>query len=390
MHPLDNIRVTDFTTMINGPFASMMLSDMGADVIKVEPPYGDSWRAVGGGFLCCNRGKRAIALDLKKNEARQIIYDLIAVSDMVVENARWGVWHKLGLDYESVKKLKPGLIYLSILGHGETGPYSRSPGFDPVLQARSGQMVGQGGIGKPPVYHRIALNDQAGPMLGAFGAMLALLSRIRKGKGQHVTTSLTNASVALQAGEFIDYPGLKRDTPGDVDLRGLNALCRHYMGKDGRWFFVLCIDEVHWQSLIRAMGLTSIAGDMRFGTQEQRAQNDPALVEILQEAFKGKTAVEWTDALQGEGIPAALAQNAEEVLCDAHCRENDIFDERQDPIFGAARLFGIGTKLSETPGIIRRPAPLLGQHTTEVLRELGYSREKIEALKAAKVIYTAE
>jgi crotonobetainyl-CoA:carnitine CoA-transferase CaiB-like acyl-CoA transferase len=390
MHPLENIRVTDFTTMINGPFAAMMLSDMGADVIKVEPPFGDSWRAIGGGFLCCNRGKRAIALDLKKNEARQIIYDLIAVSDVVVENARWGVWHKLGIDYDSVKKIRPDLIYLSILGHGEEGPYSRSPGFDPVLQARSGQMVGQGGIGNPPVYHRIALNDQAAPMLGAFGAMLGLLSRIRRGKGQHVVTSLTNASVALQAGEFIDYAGLKRSTPGDVDLRGLNALCRHYMGKDGRWFFVLCIDDPQWRALVRATGLEPLESDMRFNTSQQRAQNDSALVEIFQDAFKEKTAAEWTAVLQRSGMAAALAQNAEEVLNDPHCRENDLFDERKDPIFGSARLFGIGTKLSETPGVIRRPAPLLGQHTTEVLRELGYGSERIAALKAAKVIYTAE
>jgi crotonobetainyl-CoA:carnitine CoA-transferase CaiB-like acyl-CoA transferase len=355
----------------------------------VEPPFGDSWRAVGGGFLCCNRGKRAIALDLKKDEARQIVYDLIAVSDIVVENARWGVWHKLGLDYESVKKIKPDLIYLSILGHGVTGPYSTSPGFDPVLQARSGQMVGQGGIGKPPVYHRIALNDQAAPMLGAYGAMLALLSRIRKGGGQHVVTSLTNASVALQAGEFIDYPGYKREAKGN-DLRGPHALCRHYMGKDGRWFFVLCTDDRQWEALVNACGLESVQNDPQFAAAEHRRQNDSALAEILQDAFRKKAAAECVAVMERFGVPAALAQNAEEVIEDVHCLENELFDDRPDPIFGEARLFGISSKLSDTPGVIRRPAPLLGQHTTQVLLELGYSREKIEDLKTAKIIYTAE
>ena len=390
MHALENIKVADFTTMINGPYATMLLSDMGADVIKIEPLYGDSWRAVGGGFLACNRGKRAISIDLKKTEAKQIAYDLIAVSDMVVENARYGVWKKLGLDYESVKKIKPDLIYISILAHGSKGPFNQSPGFDPVLQAKSGQMVGQGGIGKPPLYHVIALNDQAAPMLGAFGAVLALLARVRKGKGQQVETSLTHASVALQSGEFIDYDGIERICLGDTDLRGLNAVKRHYQALDGRWIFIFCSDEKSTLKLFKAIGKESLSDDLRFASGEKRIENDAALVNILQDVFITRAAGEWVNFLEKEKIPVALAQSADDVLKDVHCEENKLFIDQEDQIFGMARLLGVGPKFSGMSGIIRRPAPMLGQHTRQVLGELGYSKEKIDDLLNNKVIYSPE
>ena len=390
MHPLEHIRVADFTTMINGPYATMMLSDMGADVIKIEPPYGDSWRGVGGGFLACNRGKRAVSIDLKKPEGRDVVYDIIKSADMVVENARWGVWQKLGLDYESVLKIKPDLIYLSILGHGSAGPFSKLPGYDPVLQTRSGQMVGQGGIGKPPVYHIIAINDQAAPMIGAYGAVLALLSKIRKGKSQRIETSLTHAAIALQAGEFLDYEGIDRKLPGDTGLLGLSAVKRHYQTKDGRWIFIFCNSEDHWQSLLKATGLENLSNDERFKNAGVREKNDHDLVDLLAEVFITQSADHWIDLLNQEKVPVALGQSADEVLKDPHCEETDIFDDQMDPTFGMVRLVGVGPKFSDIKGIIRRPAPLLGEHTEEVLKKLGYGEEKIAALKSEKIIFTHE
>ncbi len=281
MHPLDGIRVVDLTTMINGPVAAMFLSDMGAEVIKIEPQDGDPWRIMPGGFLAYNRGKRGISLNLKKEAGLEIARKIIARADILVENARWGVWHRLGLDYDSVVKINPNIIYLTVTGHGTSGPIIGKPGYDPLLQARSGQMVGQGGKDQPPVFHVIALNDVASPMIGAFGVALALLHRLRTGRGQHVVMSLTNASICLQAMEFMDYPGRKPVNKGGDRLIGLNALIRHYQTSDERWLMLYCSREDDWQGLCRSLGREDLLSDPRFATVEKRTENDMALAELL-------------------------------------------------------------------------------------------------------------
>jgi len=388
MHVLDGIRIIDFTTMINGPTTTLLLSDMGADVIKVEPPDGDTWRIMAGGFLGCNRGKKSIAVDLKKPEGLAVVRRLIAASDMVVENARWGVWHRLGLDYGSVCEIRPDIIYVSVLGHGSTGPYSDWPAYDPLLQCRSGQMTAQGGLGKPPVFHAVAVNDQACPMLGAYGAMLALLDRARTGKGQHVQTSLTNTSVVMQSGNFIDYAGMARTDPGGTGILGLSALYRHYQGADERWLFVLCVDEDHWTDLCNVTGQQALLSDVRFGTSEKRAENDAALTETLEPVFRTRLALEWASLLQQAGVPAALGQTFEELLNDPHCKETGAFEEQVHPEYGWVRFVGVAPRFSGMSGIIRRPAPLLGEHTEEVVSDLGYAEGELSALKANRVIFT--
>jgi len=387
MHPLDGIRVCDITTMINGPYASMLLSDMGADVIKIEPPDGDPWRNVAGGFLAFNRGKRSIVLDLKKPEARQIAYKLIATSDILIENARWGVWHRLGLDYDSLKKIKPDIIYLSVLGHGSKGPFSALPGYDPLLQARSGQMVAQGGVGKPPVFHRIPINDIACPILGAYGAVLALIVRARTGRGQNVETSLTNASITMQPGDFLDYKGLKRKYFGDTGIKGLSATHRLYQAGDDRWILIFCPREKNWRSLCQAMELEALLADPRFETPEKRAENDGALVELLGHAFRGKSSAHWLAALPQSDVPTALAQSTEELMNDRHCLENNLIDEREHPELGRVRQYGLAFQFSDMCGIIRNTAPLLGQHTEEVLTELGHTGEQIAELAADRIVF---
>jgi crotonobetainyl-CoA:carnitine CoA-transferase CaiB-like acyl-CoA transferase len=389
MNPLDGIKVTDITTMLNGPFTAMLLSDMGADVIKVEPPDGDPWRMVAGGFMACNRGKRAIAVDMKKEEGKKIVYDLIARSDILVENARWGVWHKIGLDYESIIKIKPDIIYVSALGHGSKGPYSSTPGYDPLLQSRSGQSVGQGGIGKPPVFFKIPINDQASPILAAYGAVLALLSRLKRGKGQRVETSLTNASIAMQSGEFIDYKGIDRKYLGDTGILGLNATHRHYQAGDGRWIFILCPKEEHWRSLCELMGLEELIEDPRFKSHEKRRENDHALLKILEDVFKKKPSSYWLSILPQADLPVSLGHTIEEVMKDPHCIENGLFIEIDHPQFGRVKQVGVIPRFSRTKGIIRRPAPLLGEHTEEILREIGYSEDKIAQLKEKRIVIQA-
>jgi len=297
MHALDGIRITDFTTMINGSYMTLLLSDMGAEVTKIEPPDGDPWRIMAGGFLAINRGKRSAVIDLKKPKGLDIIHKLIAESDVMVQNARWGVWHRLGLDYESVCKIRPDIIYVSVLGHGSTGPYSEWPAYDPLLSCRSGQMTTQGGFNQPPVFHAIPINDMACPMLGAYGAMLALLERSRTGKGQHVETSLTNSSVAMQSGNFIEYDGMEQTYPGGADIRGLSATYRFYQASDERWLFVCCANEEHWENLCKVLGKENLLIDSRFNNPGQRTINDSALVELLEAAVKEKPAREWESLL---------------------------------------------------------------------------------------------
>lgn len=387
MHALDGIRVVDLTTMWAGPYGTLLLSDMGADVLKVEPPDGDPWRRSIGGFLGCNRGKRSISLDLKKDQGMAIVHKLITEADIVAENARWGVWHKMGLDYESVKKIKPDIIYLSALGYGSTGPLSRDPAYDPIMQCRSGQMVNQGGLGDAPVFHAIAINDCAAPMLGAYGVMLALLVRKKTGQGQHIETSLTSAAVAMQSGQFLDYPGMEHVYPGKPDMTGLNATWRLYQAGDGRWLMMLCATEDHWRELCRVLGLAPLLSDDRFLTKEKRRENDSALGEILEDAFRGRPAEEWIADLQHADVPAALSQTYMEVLDDSHCRANDLFDAKEHREFGATRAVGVTPRFSELTGVIARPAPLLGEHTREVLTELGYSETRIAELLGDNVVF---
>ena len=390
MHPLEGIRVVDMTTMINGPVAATLLSDMGAEVIKIEAPDGDPFRPMIGGFLAYNRGKRAISINLKKEEGKEIAYKLIAKADILVENARWGVWHRLGLDYESVSKINPDLIYITITGHGTSGPFTNLPGYDPLLQARSGQSVGQGGTDQPPVFHALPLNDVGAPMLGAFGVALALLQRTRTGKGQHVIMSLTNAAVCLQATEFMDYPGFEHINRGRDYLIGLNATTRHYQASDERWIMLHLADENHWQGLGRSLAMENLISDPRFETSEKRAENDEALAEILEQAFNEKSSDHWLAALSREEVPAVLGQTNEEILEDPHCLENGFFNEGDHPLLGWVRHPGICPRFSDMTGIIRRTAPLLGQHTEEVLSELGYSEDRISRLVEDKVAFLVE
>ncbi|MCP4754955.1 MAG: CoA transferase, partial [Proteobacteria bacterium] len=358
-----------------------------AEVVKIEPPDGDPWRVMGAGFAGVNRGKRSLVVDLKKEAGKRIAHELIARSDILVENARWGVLHRLGMDYETVEKINPDIIYLSILSYGPTGPLSDLPGYDPLLQARSGQSVAQGGLGKPPVFHLVAINDMAAPMLGAYGVALGLLARKKTGKGQNVRTSLANAAAAMQAHQFIDYDGVDYQDLGDTDLLGINATHRHYKTLDGRWLFILCPNEGHWQHLCGELGLADLPADPRFRTRDSRLKNDEALVEILAGSFKSKTLAEWMAILPQADIPVATGNDYPESPKEAHLQENSIFDERDHPEFGRVMQVGLMPRFSEISGVIQRHAPLFGEHTEEVLSELGYTDTQISNFVNERVAY---
>jgi len=391
MMPLEKIRVADFTTMLAGAGVCREMADLGADVIKIEPIDGDSWRMLAGGFMGVNRGKRGIVIDLRQEEARKIAHKLISTCDMVVENSRPGIMKKLGMDYETVKKIKPDILYVSMPAFGSKGPDAERPGYDPLFQAMSGQMLGQGGPGKTPVFHKIQLNDEMGPMLGAFGASLALFNRLRTGQGQFVETSLLRSAVTLQSGNFIQYKGMKRKYLGKPDIKGLGALDRLYQGIDGGWLYIYCPKEAHWQTLCKVLGQTALTTDPRFATPGARKKHDKELTAILEETFFTTPANAWALLLAMQGVPAAQGQSIIDLLqSDPHCKATGVYEFQDHPQWGKVQIQGINAEFSDTPGKVMRPGPMLGEHTTEVLLEIGYSKEQIEDFKARKLILQAE
>jgi crotonobetainyl-CoA:carnitine CoA-transferase CaiB-like acyl-CoA transferase len=365
---------------------STLLSDLGADVIKVEPPDGDPWRNVPAGFMGVNRGKRGMAIDMKKKEAGEIIRRLIAGADVLIHNIRATAAQRMGIDYESAQKIKPDIIYVSAPSFGSKGPYATLPGFDPIMQSLSGQSAAQGGLGKPPVFLKVALNDQAAPMLAAAGIMMALDVRAKTGKGQHIENPLFNAALTLQCRDFAAFKGKRDRYLGDEDIRGINATQRLYQGCDGKWFFLYCANETHWKTLCQELGLEKLLTDPRFETSEKRAANDSALSEILADSFRLTTAAAWASVLQRAGIPASLSQNLDALLKDPHCWQNNMFISQVHPQWGKCQILGVVPRFSRVEGSIRHPSPLLGEHSEEILTELNYAKEQIAELKANRVI----
>jgi crotonobetainyl-CoA:carnitine CoA-transferase CaiB-like acyl-CoA transferase len=391
MMPLEKIRIADFTTMLAGAGVCRELADLGANVIKIEPADGDPWRMLAGGFMGVNRGKRGVVIDLRKEEARPIAHKLIATCDMLVENSRPGIMEKLGMDYQSIKKIKPDILYISMPAFGSKGPDFQKPGYDPLFQAMSGQMSGQGGPGKTPVFHKISLNDEMGPMLGAFGASLALFNKLRTGQGQFVETSLLRSAITLQSGNFIQYKGMKRKYLGKPDIKGLAALNRLYQGIDGGWLYIYCPKDEHWKALCKVLGLTALTTNPRFATPGARKKHDKELTAILEETFYTTPSNAWALLLAMQGVPAVQGQGIVDLLQnDPHCKATGVYEFQEHPQWGKVQLQGINAEFSETPGKVQRPAPMLGEHTAEVLLEIGYTKEQIEDFKAKKLIVQAE
>jgi crotonobetainyl-CoA:carnitine CoA-transferase CaiB-like acyl-CoA transferase len=257
-HALEGVRVVDLTNYIAGSLCPMLLADYGADVVKVESLEGDSFRTFGLGFLGWNRGKRSIALDLKQEEGRRILWELAAQADAVVENFRYGAAQRLGADYESLARQNPRLVYCTIAGFGVDGPYAEKPAFDPLLQARSGAMAVQGGSEQPPIFLSVAVTDYSAALLATYGIAAALFERERSAQGQRVVTSLTDATIAGQSGSFVFYEGAPAELQGGPDFLGPSAVVRSYQASDG-WLFLACRREEHWLALARVVSRPELA-----------------------------------------------------------------------------------------------------------------------------------
>ncbi len=388
-YPLDGIRVIDFGHYLAGPFGTMLLADLGADVIKVEPVEGERMRMPSQPFMACQRGKRDIAADLKKAEGLEIAQALVEGADMVHHNHRPGVAERLKIDYESLKKVKPDLVYVHSPAYGVHGPDSQMGGYDQLFQANSGLEYMGGGEGNPPIWYKAGAVDHGGALLSAIGGIMALYHRDRTGQGQFVDSSLLNAGLFYNSDAFLcdDRRPSRRPTL-DRTQTGINAAYRLYECRD-EWVCVAALFQKEWTALSNAVGRPELANDSRYSTHQARTDRRDELAQIMEPIFLGKTAREWADILDGAGVPAQVCNKGFwlEFLRDPSMIESGrVASYYQMDLGGEMRQFGKTIRFSETPQVIQGPPPGLGEHTRQILAELGFSSQRQEELRAAGVV----
>lgn len=385
--PLSGIIVLDFASYIAGTLGPMMLAQLGANVIKVETFQGDAFRSFGFGFLGWNQGKRALSVNFNSAEGREVVHDLVRKADVVVENLRPGATKRYGIDYDTLAKINPRLVYATVTAFGSSGPDHDQPGFDPLLQSRSGLMRAQGGHGHPPFYLTCGVCDYAAALLTAYGVTAALYARQHTGKGQHVETALLNASMAVQSGDFIFYDGRPDLENGAPDLWGSSALYRIYPTKDNSLFLAI-LQPAHWQAFAEVERSTAVRTYSFAGAQRESVEGP--LAQTLTSLFATRTTEEWIAVLDRAGIPCAPILPLPPLFSDEHIAANDLLATHTHPQWNEVRQTGILPKFSRTPATLQRVAPMLGQHTSEVLQEIaGYSQERITQLLSARAILQA-
>lgn len=380
--PLENVRVLDLTQVMAGPFCTLLLADLGADVIKVEPPgRGDLSRSMGGEtlrmkgddnapFLALNRNKRSVALDLKNPADRGVFLKLASTTDVVVENFRPGVTERLGVGYEDLAKLNPRVVYASISGFGRSGPYAGRPGFDLIAQAMSGILSVTGTPGGDPVKCGVPISDLAAGLYGVVGIQAALLARLRTGRGQHVETSLFEAALGLSVWETTEYWATGEVPRPWGSAHRLNAPYQAFRTRKG-YLVLAALTPRQWADLCVALGREDLRDDARFATNAARMAHVTDLAEEIEEALAGAPAEVWVERLLGADVPAAPLLDYSQVFADPHTLARRMVEEVDHPVEGRIPTLGFPLKMTTTPLRVRRPPPLLGEHTDEVLRELG-------------------
>jgi crotonobetainyl-CoA:carnitine CoA-transferase CaiB-like acyl-CoA transferase len=393
--PLQEMRVLDLSQVMAGPFCCQLLGDFGADVTKIEPvKTGDQARHAMGfrmsgedtaAFLAVNRNKKSVTLNLKEEEGRRILLELARRADVLVENFRPGVTAKLGVDYQALGEVSPRLIYASISGFGQTGPYASRPGFDLIAQGMSGVMSVTGKPGGAPVKSGIPIGDLSAGLFCAFAILAACIAREETGRGQHIDTSLFEGALALSIWESAELWATGRVPRAIGSAHRLTAPYQALKTRDG-YLTVGGNNQRFWVGLCRVIGRKELIEDERFATNQDRMVNLDALVTELESALKERTTDEWVQALLSEGVPAGPIYDYGEVFEDPHTRARQMMVEMRHPVEGIVRGLGIPIKLSETPGRIRRPAPLLGEHTRQTLMEIGYSEAEIAGLQERGIV----
>ena len=391
---LQGLVVLDCTQIMAGPFCTLLLADMGADVIKVErPDGGDETRKTGpllsngwsAGFLAINRNKRGIALNLQTQGGTSVFKKLVEQADVVVENFRPGTMQRLGLGYEELKELKPSLIYCSISGFGQTGPYKDRGGFDLIAQGMSGLMSVTGIPDGPPVKVGVPITDLTAGMYGAYGILNAYIHRLRTGEGQLVDMSLMEAGIAYTFWESSVYFATG-EVPGPLgSAHRLSAPYQALKTKDG-YITMGAASQSLWERMCHVLGLEGLVSDPRYAARGDRKSNEVELAAVLEETLQQETTEHWLEQLEAAGVPAGPLNNLHQMYSDPQVQARNMMVEFEDPELGTIKNIGIPVKLSATPGKIRRRAPGLGEHTLEILLQAGYTREQIEEMAAADIV----
>jgi formyl-CoA transferase len=391
-HALQDVRVLDVTQVMAGPFCAMLLCDMGAEVIKVESPAGDSSRRMAGArgrdsasFNAVNRGKRGIVIDLKAPGGPDVLRRLASTADVFIENYRPGVLGRLGLDHDTLRSRNRRLIYASISGYGQTGPAAHKGGFDLVAQGVSGLMSVTGEPDRPPVKAGVPLTDLGAGLFAACGILAALHARERTGEGQHVDTSLVDAGVALSVWEATELFS-KGVVPGPLgSAHRMSAPYQAVRCADGYITLGAANDRI-FRRLAELLGHPEWLQDERFKSDSGRVENRAVLAELIERVTSQQPRAYWLERLEAHDIPCGPINDYREVMQDPQVRAREMVVETQHPTLGALSTLGTPIKLSGTPLIPGRPAPLLGQHTDEVLAAAGYAEREIAALRAAEVV----
>jgi crotonobetainyl-CoA:carnitine CoA-transferase CaiB-like acyl-CoA transferase len=390
--PLEGIRVIDFGQFLAGPFGPMLLGDLGADVIKVEPLRGDGMRThVVGSFSGCQRGKRSIALDLKQPEGTRIALELVATADAVHHNMTLGTADRLGIGYEHCKAARPDILYCNTFMYGPVGPLAPMGGLDPLGQAASGLEWEQGPVaeGNPPQWYRYGHGDVAAAMPSVLALLIALFHRNRTGQGQSMWASIFHGSMLYTAGSWLAADGTPSPRPTlDREQLGLDALYRLYETRDG-WLQLAAVGPDDWPALCGVLRRDDLVADARFATPAARAENRAELTAILTGAFRDDHSLNWRRALDAARVPAEVSvdtHDGETILFDSELERLGLVTEHSHPLLGRIRQFGNLITFSDTPGRPERAAPMAGEHTREILAELGYDETAVADLQARGVV----
>ena len=393
--PLEGVRVLDLTSVMAGPYCSMLLGDMGADVIKIESfPDGDTSRAfvpqIRGESYCftvLNRNKRSLAIDMKSAKGRNIVHQLAKRADIITENFRPGVVKKLGLDYESLRQDNPGLVYASMSGFGQTGPYAGRGGYDIIAQGMSGIMMMTGEPGGRPAKVGIAMNDIASGVTALYAILGAYISRLRSGQGQYVETSLLEAGLAWSQWEFGAFFGAG-ELPAAMGTRHRRAApYQAYRTSDG-YVTVGANNEKLWRAFCEQVCASPHwLSDPRYASNALRVQHADALQADIEAVFTSHPTAHWVEALDAAAVPGGPVYSYQQVFDDPHVKARAMVVEMEHPIMGTIKTFGSPVKSSGELVSIRRAAPWLGQHSEEIVRSLGIAEDEVKSLFDEAIIF---